>query len=96
MNVINTRFKILQRPILTEKTTRGIEYQNAYVFQVHPSANKIQVKQAVEENFDVKVVKVNTRWKRGKYKRIGRSQGRTNAFKEAVVTLRKGEKIDVY
>ena len=96
MSVISQRFKVLQRPILTEKTARGIEYQNAYVFQVHPTANKIQSKQAVEENFEVKVVKVNTRWKRGKFKRVGRTYGRTSAFKEAVVTLQRGDKIDVY
>ena len=63
---------------------------------MHPTANKIQIKQAVEENFEVKVVKVNTRWKRGKFKRGGRTYGRTSAFKEAVVTLQRGDKIDVY
>ena len=89
-------YSVLQRPILTEKTTGGIDHLNAYVFEVAPTANKIQIKKAVEEQFEVKVVKVNTRWKRGKYKRLGRSVGRTSAFKEAVVTLQTGDKIDVY
>lgn len=87
---------ILLRPVLTEKTTGGIESRNAYVFEVAPAANKIQIKKAVEEQFEVKVVKVNTRWKPGKWKRLGRSVGRTNKVKHAVVTLGRGDRIDVY
>ncbi len=87
---------ILQRPVVTEKTTGGIDHLNAYVFQVTPRANKIEIKKAVEKQFNVKVIKVNTRWKQGKTKRLGRSLGRTSPSKEAIVTLRPGEKIDVY
>ena len=87
---------VLRRPVLTEKTTRGIEYQNAYVFEVDPSANKIQVRKAVEELFDVKVAKVNIRNRKGKLKRVGRSIGYTKDRREAVVTLKAGHKLDVY
>ncbi len=87
---------VLQRPVLTEKTTGGIESRNAYVFEVAPTANKILIKKAVEQQFEVKVVKVNTRWKPGKWKRLGRSVGRTHKVKQAVVTLAKGDRIDVY
>jgi large subunit ribosomal protein L23 len=87
---------LLRRPILTEKTTHGIEALNAYVFEIAPGANKLQVRKAVEEIFDVKVVKVNIRRRRGKLKRIGRSYGYGKDKKEAIVTLRTGDKIDVY
>lgn len=87
---------ILLRPILTEKTTFGIEALNAYVFEVHPSANKLQVRNAVEGLFDVKVRKVNIRNRRGKRKRVGRSVGFGKNTKHAVVTLAVGDKLDIY
>ena len=87
---------ILKRPTITEKSTAGIERLNAYVFQVDPAANKLQIKRAVEELFNVKVVKVNTRRRRGKLKRMGMITGTTQSVKEAIVTLRAGDKIDVY
>ena len=87
---------ILRRPILTEKSTHGIETLNSYVFEIIPDANKIAVKDAVEELFDVKVVKVNIRRRRGKRKRVGKSIGFGKDHKEAIVTLRTGDKIDVY
>ena len=87
---------ILRRPTITEKSTASIERLNAYVFQVDPSANKLQIKKAVEELFNVKVVKVNTRRRHGKAKRMGMIVGATQSVKEAVVTLRRGDKIEVY
>ena len=87
---------ILKRPVLTEKTTRGIETLNVYVFEVAGDANKLLVKKAVEESFNVKVAKVNMRNRRGKFKRVGRSAGYGQDRKEAVVTLRAGNKLDVY
>ena len=87
---------ILRRPVLTEKSTHGIESLNSYVFEVAPEANKISVKDAVEELFDVKVVKVNVRNRRGKWKRVGKYFGYGKNRKEAIVTLRTGDKIDVY
>ena len=58
MTLLNSR-NILRRPTITEKSTAGIEHLNAYVFQVEPHANKLQIKKAVEELFNVKVVKIN-------------------------------------
>ena len=87
---------VLRRPILTEKSTRGMELQNAYVFEIVPRANKLIVRRAVEELFDVKVVKVNIRHRKGKLKRVGRSIGYSKNRKEAVVTLRAGDKLDIY
>jgi len=87
---------ILRRPVITEKSTGGIEHLNAYVFEVAPTTNKIKIKEMVEKQFDVKVVKVNTRWKRGHWRRIGKSIGKTSPHKEAIVTLRSGDKIEVY
>ena len=87
---------VFMRPILTEKTTFGIEALNAYVFEVHPSANKIQIRKAVENLFDVKVRKVNVRNRRGKRKRVGRTVGYGKNTKHAVVTLAAGETLDIY
>ena len=87
---------VLLRPILTEKTTFGIEVLNAYVFEVHPSANKIQVRKAVETLFDVKVTKVNIRNRKGKRKRVGRSVGYGKDTKHAIVTLAAGDKLEIY
>ena len=87
---------VLLRPILTEKTTFGIEALNAYVFEVHPSANKIQIRKAVANLFDVKVRKVNVRNRRGKRKRVGRTVGYGKNTKHAVVTLAAGETLDIY
>jgi len=88
--------EVLIRPVLTEKTTHAIEVLNCYAFEVAPTANKIQVRNAVEELFDVKVLKVNIRNRRGKRKRVGRSVGFGKDTKQAIVTLRTGDKIDVY
>ena len=89
-------YGILHRPVITEKSTAAVEHLNAYVFQVDPKANKLEVKRSVEELFNVKVVKVNTRRQLGKKKRMGMMVGVTQSTKEAVVTLRKGDKIDIY
>ncbi len=93
---MTTIYDVLKRPILTEKTTHGIESLNTYVFEIASSANKIAVKEAVEDLFDVKVVKVNIRNRRGKRKRVGKSIGYGKDRKEAIITLKTGHKIDVY
>lgn len=87
---------ILLRPVITEKTTHGIETLNSYVFDVAVNANKIMIRKAVEDVFDVKVVKVNIRNRKGKIKRVGRSVGYGKDRKEAIVTLREGDKLDIY
>ncbi len=87
--------QIIRRPLITEKSTHFMEKQG-YVFQVAPDANRIEIKHAIEDLFDVKVKKVNVLWQRGKMKRVGRNIGMTKRFKKAVVTLQPGHKIDVF
>lgn len=89
-------YQVVLAPILTEKSTSTIEHVNQYTFRVHPKANKIDIKRAIESIFNVKVLRVCTRWKRGKQKRIGLKRGFSSDWKEAIVHLRSGEKIDVY
>lgn len=81
---------ILIRPIVTEKSTALME-QGKYTFRVPLAATKIQIRQAVEQIFKVKVQAVNTMRYEGKLKRMGRTQGRRSDWKKAVVTLKPGE-----
>ena len=82
---------IILRPVLTEKTYDGLA-DKRYVFEVALDANKIEIKQAVEQVFDVKVDTVNTLRTLGKIKRQGRYSGRTPEIKKAYVTLKKDSK----
>ena len=86
--------QIIRRPIvLTEKSNR-LREQNTVVFEVARDANKIQIRQAVQELFKVKVIKVNTLNVRGKARRKRTAQaGTTSAWKKAIVTLKEGDKI---
>lgn len=86
---------ILIRPIVTEKSTALME-QGKYTFRVPLAATKIQIRQAVEQIFKVKVQAVNTMRYEGKLKRMGRTQGRRSDWKKAVVTLRPGEAIELF
>ena len=86
---------IIKSVQLTEKGTGLMEKENKYFLTVAPSANKIEIKQAVESAFKVAVAKVNTMNYSGKRKRERTSQfGRRPAWKRAIVTLKEGEKID--
>lgn len=87
---------ILVRPIVTEKSTDLISAQNKYTFLVDLRANKTQIKQAVEEIFDVNVIGVNTMRMRGKMRRQGMTQGRKPDYKKAVISLSDGDSIDVF
>jgi large subunit ribosomal protein L23 len=77
---------IIRRPIITEETTEMME-QGKYVFEVDLNANKVEIKKAIEQLFDVKVKKLNTMRVKGKIKRYGRFSGRTPERKKAIVTL---------
>ncbi len=89
-------YAILKTLILSEKISREMERANRYCFKVDPSANKIEIKQAVEQAFKVHVERVNTLNRKGKRKRQRTARyGRTSGHKRAVVTLRPGDKIDV-
>ncbi|MGA1488429.1 MAG: 50S ribosomal protein L23 [Planctomycetota bacterium] len=88
-------YTIIVSPHITEKATERLDDHGVYVFKVARDANKIEIKAAVEDIFDVKVKNVNVSNQRGRRKRIGRSVGFTTGFKKAVVTLNPGHKIDV-
>ena len=82
---------IIIAPILSEKSYRDISSKK-YVFRVAKSANKTEIRTAIEKIFDVKVEKVNTINCRGKKKRMGRYEGRTPAYKKAIVQLKSDSK----
>jgi large subunit ribosomal protein L23 len=85
---------ILKRPIvMTEKATRLKATENKVSFEVSREATKHQIRAAVEQSFNVKVLAVNTLIVRGRMRRMGRGYAKTNNWKKAVVTLRKGDVI---
>jgi large subunit ribosomal protein L23 len=87
-------YSIIKKPLFTEKGGNLKELQNKILVEVAKGANKIDIKKAVEEIFKVKVEKVGTINTRGKWKRYGRSIGRRSDKKKAIITLKKGEKLD--
>ncbi|MCD6555091.1 MAG: 50S ribosomal protein L23 [Chloroflexi bacterium] len=90
-------YEILKRPILTEKSNFQSDYLGQYTFEVDRRANKHQVKKAVEEAFDVEVIKVNIINVPAKMGRYGRRRVvRIPAWKKAIVTLAPGERIEVF
>lgn len=88
--------QVLIQPLLTEKITALREQSNTVGFLVHPGANKVQIRQAVESLLKVTVAKVNVVNIRGKVKRMGRFVGRRSDWKKAFVTLREGEKLELF
>jgi large subunit ribosomal protein L23 len=89
-------YEIVERPLITEKSVSGTEH-NHYTFRVFKDANKIEIAKAVEQIFNVKVEKVRTITVKGKSKRVGRHPaGRTSDWKKAVVTLKPGNRIEVF
>ena len=85
---------IILKPVITERSMDGLalEENKKYTFKVAKDANKIEIKQAVEKLFDVKVAKVNTMNCRGRVRRVGRFTGKTPDWKKAIVTLQTGSK----
>ena len=93
---MKTNREIILRPLITEKMAVIQEKENKVAFVVDQNANKIEIRKAVEDKFDVKVDKVATMNMQGKLKRLGRFQGKRSNWKKAVVTLREGFKIDFF
>ena len=87
--------EIIIKPVVTEKSV-DLMQENKYCFKVAKDANKIEIKNAIEEIFKVTVVNVSTVNVHGKMKRMGRTQGMTASWKKAVVTLREGDSIEVF
>jgi len=88
--------EILKRPLVTEKTVQREGGPQVIAFEVGRLANKLEIKQAVEKAFDVKVRTVNTILVAGKVKRVGRKIGKRSNWKKAYVTLAEGSKIDLF
>ncbi|MCG3157968.1 MAG: 50S ribosomal protein L23 [bacterium] len=97
---MRTPEEILRRPLLTEKSLILSESKNKYGFEVLPDANKFEIKRAVQKKFNVEVLDVHVITVKGKSKRMntrrGVTTGKRRNFKKAVVTLKKGQKIDFY
>ncbi len=89
-------YSIIRRPVITEKSTDLREDADQIVFEVLREANKIEIKQAVETLFKVKVMQVRTMKVRGKKRRVGRRIGRKPDWKKAIVKLQPGETIQIF
>ena len=87
---------VILRPIVSEKSYDLIEDFNTYTFEVDPRSNKEEIRDAVEEVFDVQVVRVNTMNRKGKMKRQGWTYGRRKDTKRALVTLAEDNLIDLF
>ena len=92
MNAID----VIKGPIITEKGTLVNEIGNQVVFRVDRRANKVEIRQAVERLFKVKVEKVRTSRVMGKIRRVGKTMGRKSDWKKAYVTLAEGSRIDFF
>ena len=89
-------YQIIKRPLITEKSTLAREGLNEYLFEVDRRANKIEIGNAVEMLFKVKVLDVRVMSMRGKKKRVGRNIGRTRDWKKAIVKLEPEAKIEIF
>ncbi|MFW5999125.1 MAG: 50S ribosomal protein L23 [Halanaerobiaceae bacterium] len=87
---------IIISPVISEKSMTLMEDNNTYTFEVAREANKVQIRNAVEEIFNVKVEKVNTMNIRGKNRRLGRNEGKRPDWKKAMVRLVAGDQIEIF
>jgi large subunit ribosomal protein L23 len=92
---MKTSYDIIIKPIVTEKSMMAME-ENKYTFKVRKDSNKTEIKKAIEELFNVDVVKVNTMNVKGKVKRLGRNEGKRADWKKAIVKLAPGSKIELF
>ena len=88
-------FEVIKRPLITEKSTKLIEL-GKYTFEVMQGVNKVEIAKAVEQAFKVNVVKVNVINVRKKERRVGKYTGLRPAVRKAIVTLQKGQTLDVF
>lgn len=89
-------YDVIQKPLISEKTTVEKDAKGIVAFQVHKDANKLEIKTAVETLFKVKVADVNTINVAGKTKRFGRHFGKRSNWKKAYVTLKEGSSVDFF
>ncbi len=92
---MKTALDVIIRPVVSEKSYALIE-ENSYTFVVHPDANKVQIRQAVEEIWGVKVLTVNTSNRKGKVKRTRLGSGTRKDTRRAIVKLAEGDKIELF
>ncbi len=93
---MNEPRRVVKRALVTEKGTHLREAANQYLFEVDPRANKLEIKKAVETIFSVEVNSVRTARMKGKTKRLGVHSGRRANWKKAIVTLKKGQSIELF
>jgi large subunit ribosomal protein L23 len=86
---------VILAPVVSEKSYSALD-QGVYTFVVHPEATKTDIKNAVQRIFDVKVIRVNTMWRKGKQKRTRYTLGTRASQKRAVVTLAEGDSIEIF
>ena len=89
-------YQVIEKPLVTEKGSDMLAQGNWVLFRVNPAANKIQIREAVQKIFDVKVLHVNTQIVRGKRKRFGKTMGHTKTWKKAMVQLKEGDRIEIF
>ncbi len=89
-------YRILEKPLITEKSTMMQEQANRVMFQVKRTANKLQIKEAVQNIFNVTVLSVNTLNVKPRSRRFGKHLGQTKAWKKAIVLLKEGDRIDFF
>lgn len=87
-------YEIIKKPLFTEKGSALKESENKILVEVNKDANKVEIKEAIEDIFKVKVEKISTIKVHGKWKRYGKSLGKRSDRKKALITLKKGEKLD--
>ncbi len=87
---------VIIKPLITEKSTHLQTTRNAYAFQVRPSANKAQIKHAVENLYDVKVIEVRTMNRKGKPRRSRYKISKTSDWKRAIVVLEENSRIELF
>ncbi|MEN8211759.1 MAG: 50S ribosomal protein L23 [Thermodesulfobacteriota bacterium] len=90
------QYDIIHGPVVTEKTTLQKEVDNQVTFKVDKKANRVEIKDAVERNFNTKVKQVRTVQVKGKVKQRGRIIGKKQDWKKAIVTLMPGQKIEFF
>ena len=89
-------YQIIVKPLITEKGTHTAEKLNAYPFEVNQAANKVQIRQAIERIYSVRVVDVRTQNRRGKPRRVRNNRGLTSKWKKAIVVLHEDDHLDLF
>jgi large subunit ribosomal protein L23 len=91
-----TMHRTIVRPLITEKSSAAYQERAEYTFVVHPTANKTEIKQAIERLFGVTVTGVWTSQQRGKLRKVGQNYGNRPNWKKAIVTLKSGDTIPIF